>query len=247
MNLSSMMRFLQNGRDKKLRILSINQGINIVWNGRNNVKRLCEYVDKIYEDQGFDGLKEVTYKDMRDNSVDTEFAALFPYAFTHVKHQWEYYNDKKCRGDYIDTFFNFTEFLIVASLLFVFGPILFISKILQILFPWIIVGYLGYYGLLFSNEIDLFQMVMLAVYLGLQLLVLFLGIKVFIIQWWLWHIVPGANRLKLNHVGFMDLEVAVTKYYDSVAWYPQVERIVLEVMGNDIGAIIMEYCKSIHV
>ena len=122
-----------------------------------------------------------------------------------------------------------------------------LSKILQVFYPWIIVGYLGYNKLLFSNEIDMFQLVMLAVYIGLQLILFFLGIKVFRIHWWLWHIVPGVlyNNWKLIDVA--DLEREVNKYYNNICWYPQVEIIVVNVMGKDIAKIIMDYCKSIQL
>ena len=60
---------------------------------------------------------------------------------------------------------------------------------------------------------------MLAIYIGLQLFVLILGIKVLRIHWWLRHLQPnGSFYLNLN---FKLLPERINEYYDNVCWYPQ--------------------------
>ena len=244
--LSSILNFIQNGKDKKLRILAINQGLNEVAqvnNGSLNLSKICDFSNKILKDEGFDGLRNVTYKDISDNTNAKLFSAFW-------KNILDEYSDLKNdlgRGNYIDKFMYFWMFIGYIMMIFIFAPILFLSKILQVLFPWIIFGYLVYNNLLFSNQIELFQLMMLAVYIGLQLILLVLGIKVLRIHWWLWHIFPGDTEMDLRNISVLHLEREVSEYYDNVCWYPQVEKIVLNVFGNDIGPIIMDYCKSIEM
>ena len=107
----------------------------------------------------------------------------------------------------------FVWLLALTSFTFVFGPILFIAKILQILFPWIIIGYLVYNDLLFTNKIDTFQLVMLSVHIGLQLIVFCLGIKVCRIHWWLFHIDPGMPNANWGRIDINGLQKRINEFY----------------------------------
>ena len=87
---------------------------------------------------------------------------------------------------------------------------------------------------------------MLAIYIGLQLLVVLLGIKVLRIQWFLLHINPGNNSIYLD-VDHDCLVQYTHEYYDNVYWYPNARKIVLRVFGHDIGDIIMDYCRNMKL
>ena len=248
MILSSIFDFLQGGSDKRLRIISINHALHQSWRDSYQANnKLINFFDHTLKEQGHSGLKQVSYKEMRKNSRYGNQASFVRMLWEAAAEETEWFWDKVGNGDYIDKFFNFIQFLLWVSIVFVFGPILALSKILQISFPWIIVGYLVYHALLLSNEIDLFQMVMLAVYIGLQLLLLLLGVKVFKIHWFLWHINPSSGHVNFSKVGIYDFERDVNGYYGDVCWYPIVEGMVLNAMGKDIGAIIMDYCRSIDL
>ena len=82
-------------------------------------------------------------------------------------------------------------YVIGYYLFFIAFPVFTLCKILQALFPYVILGYLLCNNELFN--VDLFQMVMLFTFIGLQLLLLLLGISVFRIHWWLWHIYVCFN------------------------------------------------------
>merc|ERR1712154_461674 len=126
-------------------------------------------------------------------------------------------------------------------MMFVFGPLLVIGKIIQVLLPYSILGYLAHNNLIFSGKIDAFQMVMLWVYIGLQLIVLILGWKVLTIHKYLYHIdVLFPKRRWQSFVPY-----SAGEWYESIAWYPEVKAIVYRVYGSDIGPIIMDYCHSI--
>ena len=104
-------------------------------------------------------------------------------------------------------------------------------------------------NLLFSNEIDLFQMVMLYVYVGLQLVLLILGIKVFQINFWLRHIQPEALYIWWGASdGIIEkYDTEMRLFYDRVCWQPLVKKLILEFYGKDIGDIIMDYYASIDL
>ena len=184
---------------------------------------------------------------MRQNCNDPENALLFRSIWEIIKKIHREYHSHLWSGDCIDQFAYLLLYLAILSVLAVFGPILLISKLLQIAYPWIIIGYLAYNDILFSNEIDLFQLVMLAIYIGLQIIVCLLGIKVFRIHHWLWHINCGHNYSNWSNIDANRFNKEMHKFYDNVCWYPQAEKIVLRVMGNDIGPIVMEYCRNIQL
>eukprot|EP01083_Nonionella_stella_P156659 507573_1 len=234
--------FISQGNDKRLRILSINKGL------KTKSARLNKYIDTNIASDGCDGLSKITYADIRKHCVNPHFASLFSYLFDTLLDEWREQRQRLCSGDYIDTFFNCIQFLIASSLLFWVLPVLLLSKILQILFPWIIVIYLSWNQLLFSDTIDLFQMVMLGVCIGLHLVILLLGIHVLKIHWYLWHIQPGSGSAYWGNVNVASLKKHMHEFYDNVCWYPQVETIVFDsFLGNDIGRIIMDYCKSMQL
>ena len=241
---SLILSFIQRGSDKKLRIIAVNQGI---FKGTDSAK-LKGYLDQISDKQGYDGLNKITYSDMRNNCDNPRAANLFKDILYEINQEWK---DNKRRANRDqgcdDWLYHGGKFIMFTVFVYVFLPILLLSKLLQIVYPWIIVGYLSYNGLLFSDKIDVFQLVMLMIYIMLQLFVVFLGVHVMRIHWWLWHIEPGARPWwgRANHAAKATTEMY--KYYNDICWYPQVEEIVFRVIGNDIGLIIMDYCRSFQL
>ena len=241
--ISDILDFIWSGKDRKLRIIAINQGMNKT-QGIN--QKLSGYINEISASKGYHGLKRIGYKDIRAHCEDPMVAGLYGSVAKEVMKELHY--AKNHMDDATDCFEKIgycMQMLGFGSVVFVFLPILLVSKILQIAFPWIIIGYLGYNDLLFNGKIDLFQMVMMGVYVGMQLLVLFLGIHVMRIQWFLWHIEPGTTYAYWS--GGIKNVRAAEGWYQRVCWYPRCEEIVMRVMGHDIGSIIMEYVRNIHV
>ena len=246
-NISWILDFIQNGRDKTLRAISVNQGYKRA-SGGSYAHSICSYTNGILDSEGYEGLKKLTYRDLRKNGGEDHgiIKSLCILVWNEIVDIHKNYKDKIGRGDYVDKFFDIMQYLVFTTMAFVFVPILLLSKILQIAFPWIIVGYLAYHQLLFTNEIELFQMVMLWIYIGLQLMVVLLGIKVLRIQWFLLHIDPGRSSVYLD-VNHAELVNNTKEYYENVYWYPISSEIVLKVFGNDIGYIIMDYCKNMKL
>lgn len=243
-NINAILDFIWSGKDKKLRIISVNQGLH---NYMGRVETLSKYIKEVQSSKGYEGLKQITYSDLRNKCYCPKLANLFPDVYEEISEVWKEVKRDACTDHNCgEKFINICTFIAFAALLFWFIPVLFLSKLLQIAYPWIIVGYLGYYQLLFAGEIHLFQMVMLMVYIGLQLMVLFLGIHVGRIQWYLWHCEPGGSAY-WHGSNANKLSQAINEWYESVCWYPIVRKIVLQAMGNDIGPIVMDYCKSFQL
>ena len=243
--ISIMLDFISNGKDKRLRVISITKALKKADFDLVSTDILCDYVDKVMDNDGFEGVKQISYKEIRQKSYNRRNAALFPYVWEKIKEQHTELIDD-IYSIWSNTFGAIVRYLTFLSLMFVFGPILLLSKIIQIFFPWIIVGYLIYNDLLFSNKIEIFQLVMLAVYIGLQLILVILGIKVFRTHWWLWHVNCGVMCTDWKRVKAEKLEQEIHIFYDDVYWYLAVERILFDSLGQDIGAMIIMYCKSIY-
>ena len=243
--LSAILDFISEGSDKKLRIISINAVIDKCIFQLETQAIISDYINEVRFKKGYEGLKAITYSDLRNNGDNPRVASLFGDVYYQISTTWIEIKDKACGGrDCAEQTLNFFLFIAFSAFIFWFIPVLLLSKLLQIAYPWIIVGYLAYHRLLFSDEIDLFQLVMLAIYIGLQLMVIFLGIHVMRIHWWLWHIEPGCSYTWWSGITNSALKNKMNGWYEQVCWYPQAEKIVLRVMGHDIGSIVMEYCKS---
>ena len=87
----------------------------------------------------------------------------------------EFMNAIKCTSDNWDDKMWRCGWVLGYYLLFIAVPVFTLCKILQGLFPYIILGYLLYYDELLN--VDLFQLVMLFTFIGLQLILLvFIGL-----------------------------------------------------------------------
>eukprot|EP01083_Nonionella_stella_P150505 479576_1 len=200
------------------------------------------------DNEGYVGLQKITYANIRHNCGNPQVAALPPDVLSEIIDSFKDVKSNICNGDVMDKFWNFIECITFSSLWFWVIPVLLLSKIVQILFPWIIVVYLVWNNLVLSGSIDLLQLVMLSVSIGLQLIILFLGIRVMRIHWYLWHIQPGIQSTYWKNVNAASLRKEVHSFYDNVCWYPQVEPIVMNsFLGSDIGRIVMEYCRSFQL
>ena len=124
-------------------------------------------------------------------------------------------------------------------------PVFIGCKILQALFPYFILGHLLYHNELVNT--DLFQLIMLFTYIGLQMVLFMLGIKVLRVIFWLWHIHPGKLWLKLRQTNSDDVMEPIHNWYKRKTWEPMIRSYLSEMYGDDISNVIMDYCNSIIV
>lgn len=197
----------------------------------------------IYRDMTYADIRQKAYSKTRVNifkllwkDLDINFPTKTDYEYCICCERsdcWDFYFDDICRD-----VCAFWVFVIVF-------PVFLLSKFLQILFPYIIVGFFIYWNK--WDEIDLFQLVMLCIYIALQILVFILSILVWRVQRWLWHIEPGVQNIYLNCQAHVDLDKNIKEWYFSKASLPIVEKYVMELFGPDIGKIVMDYVHSIDI
>ena len=124
-------------------------------------------------------------------------------------------------------------------------PIYLLSRIMTILFPYFIIGYVSYYNLWF--ELNLFELSMLGIYVLLQLIIFIFSFFVFRTHMWLWHILPGSYEMKWNSINVDSFLARMYEFYDSTQWIPITTDILAESLGNDIANIIIDYVRAIKV
>eukprot|EP01083_Nonionella_stella_P070603 189006_1 len=244
--------------DRMLRMLAVNVFINefiksYSWTTPNS--ETGEYITKVDEEHGLEGLKQITYGDIRNNCGDESYsrdAKLFPGIWFEIKESRPSqadYRDCLCgRGGHHSWRQRFEDIVFVVGYwsFFIYFPVFVFCKGLQAVFPYIILGYLLYYGQ-FMN-VHLFQLVMLITYIGLQFVWLGLGIMVCRIHWWLWHIYPGRNWLPLKEdVSVQKFIGPIDEWYEGKTRIPIIRKYVFNVFGLDIGHIIMDYYQNIKL
>ena len=247
-----MLEFISNAKYKPFGMLAVGHGIS------KNSSSLMSFqsVNQLIKEQRNDNdkLMALTYKQIRNSNpkVQSGGNGIIRMIWNKMIEISKRKFDKVMWGfnySFTEFFFEAAEFLIWTSAMFLFGPLLCIGKIIQVMFPYFILGYLVYFDLLIGNEIDSFQLVMLWIYIGLQLVVCLVGIKVFTIHKYLYHLdilVPKRWWCSLWTYQISQRRDA-HEWYDAICWYPEVVQIVFEVYGSDIGPIIMDYCKAIQL
>eukprot|EP01083_Nonionella_stella_P235939 829138_1 len=236
-----------NGKhDRMIRILSVNWAF---WICTNYNTDLGPFIQERSDKGKHDALAQITYRKIRtraDNPLKANYPKYvrvnFMKTFRSIK--TDAYAPRCC------TWTSFVEWLwlIFAVLVFfIFMPIYFVSKLVQIAYPWIILVYLIWNDMLFTQQIDGFQLTMLEIYIFLQLVLLFLGVYVLRLHWWLWHISPGRDNVYFRRVQLSQLSHRVDKFYDDMVWFPKTNEIVLRCLGCDIGKMVMDYVKCMKL
>ena len=249
-NVHRMMDFIKSGSggNRIIRVLAVNKSLN-GYNHRVRCDTLCEYIDRTMKDGAYEKLYEITFYDIRQHCRYPDRADVIAIVWNSITSEvkWRIDDYKGHHINIMDKLVALGQLSLCVCIVFVFGPIWLLSKLVQIVYPWIIIGYLLKNELLFGDEIDTFQLVMLAIYTGLQLLLLVLGGYIGRTQYLLWHIEPGCTWTCWSNIKGDELIAGANKFYDDVYWYPQVTQIVLNSFGGDIGNIIMDYCKSFNI
>ena len=152
----------------------------------------------------------------------------------------------RCTGPRWQSRMEMIMYCIGYWLFFIAFPVFVFCKLLQAIFPYIILGYLLYYDELLN--IDLFQLVMLFICIGLQFILFILGIMVCRIHWWLWHINPGHFGIYLaQQTTGEQFMASIQKWYIEINWIPIIQKYLDEIYGRDISDIIMDYYVSMDI
>ena len=124
--------------------------------------------------------------------------------------------------------------------MFIFIPLYIVSRVFKIIFPVIIIIYIGINNLWLDT--DLFQMFMLTFYMIILLPLWLLLYNVLILYHSRWYITLGK---KVNGVDSMRstklILKNVNKYYNSILAIPFRRQLLINKFGRDIGDIIDKY------
>ena len=246
--IQEMLDFIRNGsrKERVTRVLALNYGLAIE-SHNNYCKETRLFIERQMESGGYQAIHTITYGDIRKNCMCPRDANPI---LSFAGELWTFfvglYDDFKS-ATRMQIFFSFVNMVSFGLGSFLFGPILLLSKLIQIAYPWIIIGYLEYNRLLFNHNIDIFQMVMLIIYISMQLILLCLGIHVWRMHWWLWHVEAGNRFVMWKRRNKDTVMREANKWYENVCWYPAVEKIIVMQFGSDIGSVIMNYCKSFQL
>jgi len=239
--LSKLLHFVSNGsyrnNDRIIRILSINYAYD-------DKSKLSKFIMKRKKNET---LHKVTYKDIRDNCDNPEDANIFQSGWKLYlsalgemkKEVWDNFNTNDCFEETGSLLAGIALLLIIYISL----PIYLLSRIVTILYPYFIVGYLFYYNL--WSKMHVFELTMLGIYVFLQITIAIIGFFVLRTHLWLWHIVPSISSYSMTWRA--DINPFLKKlysFYDSIQWLPITRDIVLDRFGDDIGRIIVEYLKE---
>eukprot|EP01084_Bolivina_argentea_P087477 157995_1 len=129
---------------------------------------------------------------------------------------------------------------------FVIMPFYYLSRIFNMLFPFMILInlYINGYNLFDTNHIDLFQCIMLLLYLLFICILLILAIIVYIEHFYLWHLMPG-KELIVSTVYLTGLLDNSKKKYNQLISIPVRNELLKVKYGIDIAKIIIMYCDAI--
>merc|ERR1712129_386338 len=141
--------------------------------------------------------------------------------------------------------------IVFNAVVFVIAPLFVLSKLFQILFPYVIIAYLSseyvQNGMQWWIEIDMFQLCMLFIYIGLQCVLLILGVCVCTLHWYLWHISPGQWSVDLSSTDQKQCVTRASEFYEQVQSYQIVEEMLCLHFGPDIGGVIFYYFLYIEL
>ena len=196
--------------------------------------------------------RKITIADLRNNCGDKntiQIAKFWPGILAEIKEQRPKKSDyleccSCCEYSWIDHA-DRCAYPIFYWLLLIGAPIFTFCKILQALFPYMILGYLLYHQQLLN--IDLFQLAMLFTCIGLQFILLILSIMVFRLQYWLWHIYPGREVTLDIDKPANTLMVPINEWYTKREWIPCIQKLLSELYGEDVATLIMDYYQQIKL
>eukprot|EP01084_Bolivina_argentea_P128008 226341_1 len=152
---------------------------------------------------------------------------------------WSCYNFKRCCKQSLIAW-------VFWMVTFVFGPIYFVSRFCTLLFPiWIIIYlYFSYDVIIWNTQyLDLFQVVIITIYLGLCLIVLLLFYWNCREQYLMAHILPFTNSLpSVNYEHTVKETIKkITNHYYEIVVIPIRKALIFEFFGYDLGAIVLAY------
>ena len=257
---------LNKNSHKKIRVFAINKvllisatqisSLKTQWHKNKKDDKLLKFIEKYKQtNENLANIdKTLHWIDFRKNTDNPNLSYFFHnFWYTLYGKLWIKYRSQ-LGGDTRNARMKHRIGFIVSSIMtFILLPIYFISRLLNIFFPLIVVLYLYlYYDIIFwFNYVDEFQVIAFMVYitfLFLSFCMLFFS-GILDEQYYGWHIMPISNKLYApkSH-SICDLKFdEILHYYDTIVFVPIINKMINEKFHNDIGEIIMNYYHQIII
>eukprot|EP01084_Bolivina_argentea_P089359 161248_1 len=141
-------------KDRMLRILAVNYSFHEMikvyrWQETKRNTGMKEYIDKIEKEYTVNGLLKISFADIRNNCGEKKYvraAKVFPEIWHIIKDikpkRAEYDKCIHCTGRHWDDKFEDCIYPIAYWGFFIAFPVFFFCKVLQGIFPYVILGYL---------------------------------------------------------------------------------------------------------
>ena len=247
-------------QDKMMRLASFHYMMGSEMDSRHRNKyfqdHLCiEYLEKEQETN----YMNVTMSGLRANSrnrLRSEFLPLFFEAF-YAEFWLECWEDFKTQVNNMKSGTGECKYLmieigwlsVVGSITFVCGPIYFLSRIVMLFFPPWIVLYLYFVydvNIWTTTKIDLFQVVMITIYMSLCGIVWILFIVNIKEQYLMHHIFPSDVYIRgnLTEEDSRRMLKKISSHYFGIIVVPIRKAMIIEHFGPDLGPIILSYLPA---
>merc|ERR1712176_1167434 len=162
---------------------------------------MMDFIDSKKQNNDYTAFQSITYSEIRNEASSNEKyklkSRIFPYLWSEIG---TVERDiltaiETARSDVNAQRFDWLKcilgLVVFNAVMFVIAHLFVLSKLFQILFPYVIIAYLSneyvQNGMQWWIEIDMFQRCMLFIYIGLQCVLLILGVCVCKLHWYLWH------------------------------------------------------------
>ena len=270
-------KFILNSKSRKdrlLRIISINKHlINVTFNSAINntdinsdhFRRLNKFItnaEKTPIKPGKLPFNNIKFNDIIENSPNLYdggkpyyfrllrniYISEFIHAKDGIKRDWRRFmdnNNRKC-VNFCNFIAELAIFIGVSGFFFIGIPIWIISRLFKLVFPWFILGYIIYHD--YWDTTDLFQLIMLFIYLLLNIILWILSVHVYKLYHSLWHITPDSysKRSFKNQYNSYLIIKNINEYYNDCISIPVRLSILNNIFGSDIALIIHEYCPNFN-
>eukprot|EP01083_Nonionella_stella_P305506 1066028_1 len=198
------------------------------------------------------GIREHTKNPKRAELIQNFWYNYYGYMWTNecegeIEYYWTRYKNNHYNCEALKDLLRHGFISICgATLTFIMGPIYFVGRFVTLLFPGFIVLYLyfGHNVNVWNTEfVDLFQKVMITVYLALCVLLSILFYMNCCEQYLLAHFVPSSDSFTPINSKSISEELIkdITNHYYGIVVIPIRRAIVIDRFGQDLGPIILSY------
>ena len=208
-------------------------------------RQLKQYLEKNEHENQYMNVTMSGLRSHTKNKWKSEFFRKFWYRLYGLLLREIYDEYKHARTDKDRLRWGFLAFGI-GLVTFIFGPIYLFSRIITLFFPGFIILYLLFeynVNIWNTNSIDMFQIVMITIYLILCIILSILFVLNCSEQYIMSHILPAEDYIYCiyKHTPTQKIIKQITNKYYGIIVIPIRRAIIVDHFGPDLGPIILSY------